>query len=94
MAAVKLNVIYVTIIILNSAVLENKMWSLIAIIILHSFRDLKHLSSIAKKDSSDVWFLQFSLSNLKNLSFKLSYYDITFKRLDIFPEKLVNKENF
>ena len=54
MAAVKLNVIYVTIIILNSAVLENKMWSLIAIIILHSFRDLKHLSSIAKKDSSDV----------------------------------------
>ena len=54
MAAVKLNVIYVTIIILNCAVLENKMWSLIAIIILHSFRDLKHLSSIAKKDSSDV----------------------------------------
>jgi len=52
--AVKLNVTYVTIIILNSGVLENKMWSLITIIILHSFRDLKHLSSIAKKDIFDV----------------------------------------
>jgi len=34
----------------------------------------------------------FSLSNLKNLSFRLSYYYITFKRLDIFPEKLVKKK--
>ena len=92
MVAVKLNVTYVTIIILNSGVLENKIWSLTTIIILHSFRDLKHLSSIAKKDSFNVWFLQFSLSNLKNLSFKLSSSYITFKRLDIFPEKLVKKK--
>ena len=35
---------------------------------------------------------QFSLSNLKNLSFRLSYYYITFKRLNIFPEKLVKKK--
>lgn len=54
MVAVKLNVTYVTIIILNSGVLENKIWSLTTIIILHSFRDLKHLSSIAKKDSFNV----------------------------------------
>lgn len=54
MATIKFNITYVVIIIfpLNSAVLENKMWILIAIIISHSLRDLKqHLSIIAKEDS-------------------------------------------